>query len=119
MRWQQNLPLADRLRATEEQIIVHEATTVFIGQPATSERYEIAVNRDGPEAATLIEALLAFVEHSPGCRANDLDPLDHTPCTCGLRRLYNPWGRKDPVVEDRTAGDKPAGQITDAQVTGR
>lgn len=119
MRWDRTLPLVDRLRATEEQIIYHEATTGFLGQPASSERYEIAVNRDGPEAAALIEGLLQFVEHSPGCKANDLDTLDHTPCVCGLRRLYNPWGRKDPVVEDRTAGGEPAGQIASLDVIGK
>lgn len=26
--------------------------------------------------------------------ASDLDPLDHTPCSCGLRDLIDPWGRK-------------------------
>lgn len=35
-------------------------------------------------------------EHAVGCAANDLDPLDHSPCTCGLRAAVNPWGRKHP-----------------------
>lgn len=36
-------------------------------------------------------------EHSVSCKANDLDPMDHTVCTCGLRQKFNPWGRNDRV----------------------
>lgn len=39
-----------------------------------------------------IEALTLYVQHNTGCMANDLDYLDHSPCTCGLRTLYNPKG---------------------------
>lgn len=35
-------------------------------------------------------------EHAVGCPANDLDPLDHSPCVCGLRDTINPWGRVHP-----------------------
>lgn len=41
------------------------------------------------------------VEHAVGCAANDLDPLDHTPCACGLRLKFNPWGRDDAQEADR------------------
>jgi hypothetical protein len=40
-----------------------------------------------------IEALSRYLSHDDGCPANDMDPLDHSSCTCGLRKLYNPWGR--------------------------
>lgn len=46
--------------------------------------------------AERIEGLLRYVAHDVGCSANDLDPLDHAECACGLRRFYNPFGRKDP-----------------------
>ena len=35
-----------------------------------------------------------YLHHDVGCEANDLDLLDHSPCTCGLRAFYNPWNRK-------------------------
>lgn len=42
-----------------------------------------------------IEGMSRYVAHDPGCDANDLDYLDQTPCTCGLRRFYNPKGASD------------------------
>ena len=42
---------------------------------------------------SIVERLAQYAEHRLGCEANDLDPLDHTPCTCGLRDILNPWGR--------------------------
>lgn len=45
--------------------------------------------------AQRIEGMSRYVSHERGCEANDLDPLDHTPCTCGLRAFFNPWNRKD------------------------
>lgn len=44
-----------------------------------------------------IERLKLYLAHHDGCSANDLDYLDHTPCTCGLRLIYNPKGRLDPT----------------------
>ena len=49
----------------------------------------------GSNAEAKLEMLLCYVHHDVGCEANDLDPMDHSPCTCGLRAIHNPWGRKD------------------------
>ena len=43
-----------------------------------------------------IEGMACYVQHDAGCEANDLDYLDKAPCTCGLRRFYNPKGHADP-----------------------
>lgn len=43
-----------------------------------------------------VERLSRYLTHDVGCKANDLDYLDHTPCTCGLRALYNPKGTRMP-----------------------
>lgn len=40
-----------------------------------------------------IEGMARYVAHDAGCAANDLDYLDKTPCTCGLRAFYNPKGQ--------------------------
>jgi hypothetical protein len=40
------------------------------------------------------EQLERYLSHDAGCTANDLDPLDQSPCTCGLRQFYDPWNRK-------------------------
>ncbi len=42
-----------------------------------------------------IEGMALYVAHDLGCNATDLDYLDRTPCTCGLRRFYNPRGVDD------------------------
>ncbi|WP_313326208.1 hypothetical protein [Sphingobium yanoikuyae] len=39
-----------------------------------------------------IEGMARYVTHDTGCAANDLDYLDKSPCTCGLRVFYNPKG---------------------------
>lgn len=39
-----------------------------------------------------IEGISRYVAHDDGCAANDLDYLDKSPCTCGLRVFYNPKG---------------------------
>ena len=39
-----------------------------------------------------VEGMARYVQHDAGCEANDLDYLDKTPCTCGLRGFYNPKG---------------------------
>ena len=46
-----------------------------------------------------IQDVERWLQHDVGCSANDLDPMDHTPCTCGLRAFYNPWNRKEPQPE--------------------
>lgn len=33
-----------------------------------------------------------WLQHDIDCPANDLDPLDSSPCTCGLRYFYDPKG---------------------------
>ena len=42
-----------------------------------------------------IEGMALYVTHDSGCEANDLDYLDKSPCTCGLRRYHNPKGLDD------------------------
>lgn len=41
----------------------------------------------------LPDAVTRYLQHDNGCEANDLDYLDYSPCTCGLRVHYNPKGR--------------------------
>lgn len=59
------------------------------------------VNPDGPATIRLLDDMFRYIgrlqdrlEHEAGCMANDMDPLDHAPCTCGLRDLCDPWGRQ-------------------------
>lgn len=40
-----------------------------------------------------VEGMARYVVHDAGCAANDLDYLDKSPCTCGLRAFYNPKGQ--------------------------
>lgn len=94
MRWDRKLPLLDRLRATWVETIHHEQGVGFLAQDEFTEHREVATNQDGSEAANFIEAMQRYLAHDAGCGANDLDYLDHTPCTCGLRRIYNPKGAK-------------------------
>ena len=48
-----------------------------------------------PKPQATIKDLERYLHHEESCQANDLDPLDHAPCTCGLRVFFNPWNRKD------------------------
>ena len=41
-----------------------------------------------------IDKIARWLQHDVGCSANDLDYLDKTPCTCGLREIYNPKNQK-------------------------
>lgn len=41
-----------------------------------------------------IEGMALYVQHDTGCEANDLDYLDNSPCTCGLRSFYSPKGNQ-------------------------
>ena len=45
-----------------------------------------------PKPDPITEAIARYLQHDVGCGANDLDYLDHSPCTCGLRAHYNPKG---------------------------
>jgi hypothetical protein len=96
MEWDSSLSLKERLRATWVETIHHEQQVGFLARDAFTEYREVSVNPDGDEAAKVIEGLERYVQHDVGCSANDLDPLDHSPCTCGLRSFYNPFGRKAP-----------------------
>lgn len=91
--WSSKLPLLERLRATVADTIYHEQRSGFIPQEEMIEHREVPANRDGNAAATMIEGLQRYAAHDTGCAANDMDPLDHSPCTCGLRQFYNPWNR--------------------------
>lgn len=60
---------------------------------------EMMAERERPEEPSArvpptnpIDLLARYLQHDVGCHANDFDYLDHTPCTCGLRALYNPKG---------------------------
>lgn len=75
--------------------------------PCTCDEYDdgydhdfkpVAVVVSGPAPSSdafKLEHLMRYVQHDAGCIANDLDPLDRSPCTCGLRQIHNPWGRKE------------------------
>lgn len=54
-------------------------------------------------ASRVISVLSPYLCHGVGCSANDLDQLDHSPCTCGLRKFYNPKGLSDTPPETREA----------------
>ena len=91
-RWNPKLPLLERLRATHIETTVYEDTAGFLGREGGTYSQEVDANTDGREAAEMIEGLMRYVEHDTGCNANDLDYLDHSPCTCGLRKFYHPKG---------------------------
>lgn len=76
-----------KLRDTGVSTVVVEDTIGFLGKEGYSYRERGPINPDGDDAAWLIERLLLYVEHDRSCAANDLDPLDDTPCTCGLRPI--------------------------------
>lgn len=59
-----------------------EAPPLPVQPPSEAERLKMQVER-----------LCLYVHHDTGCRANDFDYLDKTPCTCGLRAVYNPKGQ--------------------------
>ena len=46
-----------------------------------------------------IEGMACYVQHDAGCEANDLDYLDKSLCTCGLRSFYNPKGLQSPPAK--------------------
>lgn len=84
-------PSANKLIATlrREGTSTHhvEDTVGFLGREGFSYSQTGPINPDGPDAAWLIERLLLYVAHDVGCGGNEFDPLDDTPCTCGLRNL--------------------------------
>lgn len=92
-RWDRKALLLVRLRSTWIEETYHEQTVGFLGSDAFTSRSEVSTNPDGEEAAKLIENLFCYVQHETGCDANDLDYLDKSPCTCGLRDYYNPKGQ--------------------------
>lgn len=51
------------------------------------EGHKVRDNKD------VIEQISPWLTHDIGCKANDLDYLDKSPCTCGLRNYYNPKGQ--------------------------
>lgn len=80
------------LRRTHVETNHYEAVVGFMGREAETISQTVHANPDGRAAEALIESLLLYVAHDAGCSANDLDYLDRTPCTCGLRLLYSPKG---------------------------
>lgn len=79
--------IVDKLRREGTETRHVEATVGFLGKEGHSYTERGPVNPDGDDAAWMIERLLLYVAHDVGCAGNDLDPLDDTPCTCGLRNL--------------------------------
>lgn len=74
---------------------------------------EVAIPQSSPPSEVerlrmQIEGMARYVTHDQGCDANDLDYLDKTPCTCGLRSFYNPKGTK-------ALASKPGGEGDDGE----
>lgn len=79
--------MIDRLRAEGVSTRHVEDTVGFLGREGFSYTERGPINQDGPDAAWLIERLMLYVSHDLGCSASEMDPLDDTPCTCGLRNI--------------------------------
>lgn len=85
--------LCESLRASVEVTDYYPASHGFLESGESETITSItSVNPNGAEAANLIEwitkqneALRLYCQHDAGCGANDLDPLDRTECSCGLR----------------------------------
>lgn len=80
------------LRKTRIETIYHPQTVGFLGHDEEIERREVGPSEAEKEAIRLLEGITRYLCHDIGCVANDLDYLDDSPCTCGLRRFYNPKG---------------------------
>lgn len=80
------------LRKSRIETIYHPQEVGFLAQDEMVERREVGPSQPERDAATILEALTRYLCHDVGCLANDLDHLDDSPCTCGLRRFYNPKG---------------------------
>ena len=70
----------------------HPATGGFIPQDEEYGTRTVGPSAAEETAARLLENLARYLCHDVGCPANDFDYLDDTPCSCGLRKLYNPKG---------------------------
>ena len=91
-------PVAKVIKAlskTRVETIYHPQSVGFLAHDEEIEHREIGPDRDELEAIRLLEGMTRYVCHDVGCAANDLDYLDHTPCTCGLRKFHNPKGVRD------------------------
>lgn len=80
------------LRRTRSETYYFPATGGFIPQDEEYGTREVGPSLQESSAANLLERLTRYLCHDVGCSANDFDHLDETPCTCGLRKLYNPRG---------------------------
>jgi hypothetical protein len=80
------------LRRSRSETYYHPATGGFIPQEEEYGTREVGPSTQETVAANLMERLTRYLCHDIGCSANDLDHLDDAPCTCGLRKLYNPKG---------------------------
>lgn len=75
-----------------------EDTVGFLGREGFSYSETGLINPDGADAAWLIEHLLLYVAHDVGCDGNEFDPLDDTPCTCGLRDVLRGNVERAPLL---------------------
>lgn len=82
----------NELRKSRIETIYHPQEVGFLGQDEMVERRKVGPSQPERDAANILEALTRYLCHDPGCAANDFDHLDDSPCTCGLRRYYNPKG---------------------------
>lgn len=82
----------NELRKKRVETIYHPQEVGFLAQDEMVERREVGPSQPERDAAEILEALTRYLSHDAGCGANDLDYLDHSPCTCGLRLYYNPKG---------------------------
>jgi len=76
-----------KLREVGVSKVSVDDTIGFLGKEGYSYTDRGPINRDGDSAAWMIENLLRYVSHDVSCYGNELDPLDDTECTCGLRAI--------------------------------
>lgn len=81
--------MVDQLRREGTTTEYVEQTVGFLGRDAYTYSHTGPINPEGPDAAWMIEHLLLYVLHDSGCSANELDPLDDAPCSCGLRDILH------------------------------
>lgn len=80
------------LRQNRVDTVYHPQEVGFLGRDEMIEHRQVGPSPAERNAADILEGLTQYLCHHAGCSANDLDYLDDSPCTCGLRRYYNPKG---------------------------
>lgn len=80
------------LRRNRTEDYYYPADNGFIPQEEERGSRECGPTAEEMFASNVLEGLTRYLSHDIGCVANDLDYLDDAPCTCGLRKFYNPKG---------------------------